>query len=191
VASHLLQRRGEIPFVGSYNLRGRKPIATSSSSSSSSSAPTPVNQNTTANHETPETVILNGRITALRASASAQSSSEADCHCSMAQPHCNHDDVHSTLRQMTRIHPWRIKRRGLNNVHSALFSMPTAKLTGEECQENAEPQLLESNGEGGYEAQFSDLAAGTYRIRVESVVVQRPVEPVTDIVLVWDNGAGA
>ena len=62
----------------------------------------------------------------------------ADFDALMAQPHCNHDDVHSTLRQMTRIHPWRIKRRGLNNVHSALFSMPTAKLTGEECQENAE-----------------------------------------------------
>jgi len=36
-----------------------------------------------------------------------------------------------------------------------------------------------------------DLAAGTYRIRVESAVPQRPVEPVTDITLVWDSAAEA
>jgi hypothetical protein len=50
----------------------------------------------------------------------------------MAQPHCSQHGAHSTLRQMTRIHSWRIKRRGVNNVRSTLFSMPTAKLTGEE-----------------------------------------------------------
>jgi hypothetical protein len=54
-----------------------------------------------------------------------------------------------------------------------------------------EPQLLDSDGEGGYDTRLSGLAAGTYRIRVESAVTQRPVEPVTDITLVWDNAAGA
>jgi len=54
-----------------------------------------------------------------------------------------------------------------------------------------EPRLLDSAGEGGYNTRFSGLAAGTYRIRVESAVPQRPVEPVTDITLVWDNAEGA
>jgi pimeloyl-ACP methyl ester carboxylesterase len=54
-----------------------------------------------------------------------------------------------------------------------------------------EPQLLDSDGDGGYDTRFSGLAAGTYRIRVESAVPQRPVEPVTDITLVWDNAEGA
>jgi hypothetical protein len=53
-----------------------------------------------------------------------------------------------------------------------------------------EPLLLDSDGEGGYDTRFSGLAAGTYRIRVESAVPQRPVEPVTDITLVWDNAEG-
>jgi hypothetical protein len=54
-----------------------------------------------------------------------------------------------------------------------------------------EPQLLESDGEGVYYTEVPGLVAGTYRIRVESAVPQRPVEPVTDITLVWDSRAGA
>jgi hypothetical protein len=54
-----------------------------------------------------------------------------------------------------------------------------------------ESQLLDSDGEGGYDTEISGLVAGTYRIRVESAVPQRPVEPVTDITLVWDTAAGA
>jgi len=46
----------------------------------------------------------------------------ADLDAFMAQPHCNHDDVHSTLRQMTRLHPWRIKRNGSKQcTQHALF----------------------------------------------------------------------
>jgi hypothetical protein len=54
-----------------------------------------------------------------------------------------------------------------------------------------EPRLLDSDGEGGYGTQIPDLAAGTYRIQVESAVPQRPVEPVTDITLVWNSAEGA
>jgi hypothetical protein len=54
-----------------------------------------------------------------------------------------------------------------------------------------EPQLLDSDGEGGYHTEIPGLVAGTYRILVESAVPQRPVEPVTDITLVWDSTAGA
>jgi hypothetical protein len=53
-----------------------------------------------------------------------------------------------------------------------------------------EPQLLDSDGEGDYDTEISGLVAGTYRIRFESAVPQRPVESVTDITLVWDNAAG-
>lgn len=52
-------------------------------------------------------------------------------------------------------------------------------------------QLLDSDGEGGYHTEIPGLAAGTYRIRVESAVPQRPVEPVTDITLVWDSAVAA
>jgi hypothetical protein len=54
-----------------------------------------------------------------------------------------------------------------------------------------DPQLLDSDGEGGYHTEIPGLAAGTYRIRVESAVPQRPVESVTDITLVWDSFLGA
>ena len=54
-----------------------------------------------------------------------------------------------------------------------------------------EPLLLDSDGEGGYETQFFGLPAGTYRVRVESAVPQRPVDPVTDITLVWASTARA
>jgi hypothetical protein len=49
-----------------------------------------------------------------------------------------------------------------------------------------EPRLLDSDGEGGYHTEIPGLAAGTY----ESAVSQRPVEPVTDITLVWDSAVG-
>lgn len=54
-----------------------------------------------------------------------------------------------------------------------------------------EPQLLDSDDQGGYNTEFSNLAPGIYRIQVESAVPQRPVEPVTDIALVWDSAVGA
>jgi hypothetical protein len=72
---------------------------------------------------------------------------------------------------------------------------PTLALQAVVMRENSviveEPPLLDSDGEGGYDTRLSGLAAGIYRIRVESAVPQRPVEPVTDITLVWDSAAGA
>ena len=53
-----------------------------------------------------------------------------------------------------------------------------------------EPQLFNSDGEGAYDTEIPGLTAGTYRIRVESAVPQLPVEPVTDITLVWENAVG-
>jgi hypothetical protein len=47
------------------------------------------------------------------------------------------------------------------------------------------PELLDSDGHGSYAANFSGLAAGVYKILVESAVPQRPVDPVTSITLVW------
>jgi len=52
-----------------------------------------------------------------------------------------------------------------------------------------EPQLLASQGDGHYHTKFPGLAVGTYRIRVESAVLERPVDSVTDITLVWDSTA--
>ena len=40
-----------------------------------------------------------------------------------------------------------------------------------------EPQPLYSDGEGSYNTEIPGLPAGAYRIRVESAVPQRPVEP--------------
>lgn len=50
-----------------------------------------------------------------------------------------------------------------------------------------ESQLLMTDGRGGYHTQFLGLAAGTYRVRVESAVPERPVDPITSVSLVWDN----
>ena len=66
-----------------------------------------------------------------------------------------------------------------------------AVVSGEDGLVVGEPQLLESDGEGGHETEISRLLAGTYRIRVESAVPQLPVEPVTDITVVWDSAPGA
>ncbi len=52
-----------------------------------------------------------------------------------------------------------------------------------------EPQLLNSDGKGGYDTQFLGLARGTYRVRVESAVPARPVDPVTSVSLMWDPAA--
>jgi pimeloyl-ACP methyl ester carboxylesterase len=54
-----------------------------------------------------------------------------------------------------------------------------------------EPRLLDSEGTGSYRTEFSDLPPGPYRIRVESAVLERPVDPVTDVTLVWDSAAGS
>ncbi|WP_322003279.1 lipase/acyltransferase domain-containing protein [Marinobacter alexandrii] len=53
---------------------------------------------------------------------------------------------------------------------------------GEPCQQ---PELLINLGFGRYGSTVSGLVPGPYRITVASAVPQRPVESVTDIVLVW------
>jgi len=69
--------------------------------------------------------------------------------CAHGPATCNHHEVHSTLRRMTRMHSWRIKRRGVNNVRSTLFSMPTAKLTGVEWSGKCRVQSPESRVQSG------------------------------------------
>lgn len=66
-----------------------------------------------------------------------------------------------------------------------------AIVTREDGTVTGEPQLLDNDGQGGYWVRFSGLAPGGYRIRVESAVPQRPVDPVTDFTLVGDSAARA
>lgn len=68
---------------------------------------------------------------------------------------------------------------------------PTLALQGFVMREDGstakEPELLDSDGRGSYRVEFSGLAPGAYRVLVESAVPQRPVDPVTDIILAWDT----
>lgn len=56
--------------------------------------------------------------------------------------------------------------------------------SGEQC---SEPELLNNVGDGRYELKNMGLAPGSYRITVDSAAPQRPVDPVTDITLVWED----
>lgn len=56
--------------------------------------------------------------------------------------------------------------------------------SGEPCMD---PELLNNVGDGRYEVELSGLVPGSYRITVESAVPQRPVDPVTDVTLVWGD----
>ena len=56
--------------------------------------------------------------------------------------------------------------------------------SGKPC---SEPELLNNAGDGRYEIELSGLMPGSYRITVESAVPQRPVDPVTDITVVWEG----
>lgn len=53
---------------------------------------------------------------------------------------------------------------------------------GEICRP---PELLKNLGQGQYEANVDGLPPGAYRVRVSSAVSSRPVDPVTDLILVW------
>ena len=52
-----------------------------------------------------------------------------------------------------------------------------------------EPELMDNVGNGHYELILKGLKPGSYRVTVESAVPQRPVDPVTDITLVWNDAA--
>jgi hypothetical protein len=56
-------------------------------------------------------------------------------------------------------------------------------------QPAAEPQLLAPLGDGRYRAQFEALGPGTYQTTVASAVSSRPVDPVSDVTIVWQPGA--
>jgi pimeloyl-ACP methyl ester carboxylesterase len=53
----------------------------------------------------------------------------------------------------------------------------------------ASPQLLTNMGEGRYRTQFSELRPGTYQVTVGSAVLTGPVEPVSDVTIVWEPHA--
>jgi pimeloyl-ACP methyl ester carboxylesterase len=69
---------------------------------------------------------------------------------------------------------------------SALMAT-VSPLDGE--QPAAEPQLLTPLGEGQYRVQFEALPPGTYQTTVASAVPSRPVDPVSDVTIVWQPGA--
>jgi hypothetical protein len=50
----------------------------------------------------------------------------------------------------------------------------------------AEPKLLTNDGEGRYGTRFPDLAPGTYQVRVDSAVRSRPIDPDSDVSIVWE-----
>jgi pimeloyl-ACP methyl ester carboxylesterase len=56
-------------------------------------------------------------------------------------------------------------------------------------QPAAEPQLLAPLGEGRYRVQFEALPPGTYQTTVASAVPSRPVDPVSDVTIVWQPSA--
>ena len=47
------------------------------------------------------------------------------------------------------------------------------------------PRLLTNMGEGRYQATFEDVPPGTYQVTVASAMPTAPVEPVSDLAIVW------
>jgi hypothetical protein len=54
----------------------------------------------------------------------------------------------------------------------------------------AEPELLTNYGEGRYGTRIQDLPPGTYQVTVASAVPARPIDPVSDITIIWEADAG-
>ena len=61
----------------------------------------------------------------------------------------------------------------------------------EDGKQTGQPVNLRSDSEGGYEAKIKDLKPGAYRVTISSAHPRRPVDPVTDLVLVWDSSVVA
>ena len=62
-----------------------------------------------------------------------------------------------------------------------------AFIVDESGRQLAEPELLDNTGDGHYKIGIKVPAPGPYRIKIESAVPQRPVDPVTGITLVWGD----
>jgi pimeloyl-ACP methyl ester carboxylesterase len=59
---------------------------------------------------------------------------------------------------------------------------------GEDGRVFGEPSLMRAAGDGRYHAKLDGLPEGAWRITVQSATTARPVEPVSDWLLVWNAG---
>jgi pimeloyl-ACP methyl ester carboxylesterase len=60
---------------------------------------------------------------------------------------------------------------------------------GEDGLEHGRPILMRPTGDGRYNAKIDGLPEGAWRITVQSAALSRPVEPVSDWILVWNPTA--
>jgi hypothetical protein len=57
---------------------------------------------------------------------------------------------------------------------------------GEEGREHGDPILMRPTGDGRYHSKIDGLPEGAWRITVQSATPSRPVESVSDWILVWN-----
>jgi hypothetical protein len=59
----------------------------------------------------------------------------------------------------------------------------------EDGEPRGKPALMRALGDGSYSAKFNGLPEGAYRFTVQSATRAKPIEPVSDWCLVWDDSA--
>jgi hypothetical protein len=64
-----------------------------------------------------------------------------------------------------------------------------ASCRGEDNELRGKPKLMRPRGDGSYGALFEGLPQGGYRFTVRSATPAKPIEPVSDWCVVWDDGA--